>query len=424
MSDTEIIKGGLCKLLKYIESQNYRGYDPYDALKSPLFRLPVLRSNKTLRFGFQQLIKRLPFNIRSLLAIPKGYNPVTLGLCIQGYSYLINSSGFSVQSSDCQVPGAGSLPPSAFRLPPIQDYLKSIDLLIEELKKLVPSGYHGACWGYDFPWEAKYSSIPAYQPTVVATGIISNALFECYKITGNEKAKELCISSMDFVLSDLSRTYEGDSYCFSYSPFDKQQVFNANMKGARLLAQVYSLSHDDKLKTAAGRAVKYVINNQNTDGSWFYSKSGKGIWIDNYHTGYILDCLDEYTKLTGASDVSDALEKGYGFYRTNFFESGGRPKFYSDRLWPVDCTAAAQSILTLCRFDDIEMAKNVTEYMIRNMQSPAGGFYFRNYKYRTEKTIFMRWSNAWMYASLSYLLMQFAISNPKSEINKSEAASF
>ena len=93
--DKELIEKGLNKLIDHIERNKYQGYDPYDALNSPLFKLPFLKKNKFLRFGTQQLVKRLPFNIRPLLFIPKGYNPVTLGLCIQGYSYLIKGGSRS-----------------------------------------------------------------------------------------------------------------------------------------------------------------------------------------------------------------------------------------------------------------------------------------------------------------------------------------
>ena len=188
----DLIFTAIKKLMHYIEFELYKGYDPYDALNSPLFNLPVLKSNKLLRFYSQQFLKRFPLNLRSLLLIKKGINPVTYGLCIQAYSYLynINKDNF---------------------------YLKKISILIEELIKLIPNGFHGACWGYNFDWEARNTKIPAYQPTVVATGIITNALFEYFGITGNTSAKELCLSSSKFVLNDLNRTIEDDTFCFSYS---------------------------------------------------------------------------------------------------------------------------------------------------------------------------------------------------------------
>lgn len=371
----------LGRLQAYIEKNNYRGFDPYDALKSPFFRLPLLRSFKLARFGMQQVVKRSPVNLRPLLLVPKGYNPVTLGLSIQAYSYMYQS-GFR-EKEDC---------------------LKNIDFLISELKDLVPAGFSGACWGYDFDWEARYARIPAYQPTVVATGVITHGLYECYRLTGNEEALSLCKSASAFVLKDLKRHEENNTLCFSYSPFDQQQVYNASMKGARLLAQVYSITGEKHLLDTAKAAVQYVVNRQNEDGSWYYSEKGTGKWIDNYHTGYILDCLDEYIRCTGDKSHSESLQKGVTFYKSHFFTEEHIPKFYHNKTWPVDCTSAGQSILSLCRFGDIGKAKKVAKWMKNNMQSHRGFFYFRKTLSHTIKTPFMRWSQAWMFCGMAYLI--------------------
>ena len=217
-------------VINYIENQDYLGYDPYDALLSPLFKLPVLKRNKLLRFVSQQLLKRFPLNIRPLLLIPKGLNPVTFGLCIQGYAYL------------------------SLVYPEKRDgFVIKIKSLAEKLQTLIPEGYSGACWGYGFDWEARYAKIPAFQPTVVATGIIANSLFTAWKLLGLEACRDLCLCAADFVLKDLQRIYDDeDHFCFSYSSFDKQQVFNASMKGARLLSQVWS-----ETRTVAGSAKRH-----------------------------------------------------------------------------------------------------------------------------------------------------------------------
>jgi hypothetical protein len=376
------VQQGLTNLQQYIEKENYRGFDPYDGLKSPLFKIPFLKTFKPIRFYAQQAVKRSPVNLRGLLMVPKGYNPVTLGLCIQGYAYLLNV--FPQHKEDIQ---------------------KKIDFLIDELEKMQAKTFSGACWGYDFDWEARYAKIPGYEPTVVATGIVTNSLFECYKFTKNEKALELCMSACNFVLKDLKRTYDAEgNFCFSYSPFDTQVVFNASMKGARLLAQVYSVTLEASLKTEAQKAVAFVMKHQQPSGAWIYSTSEVGGWIDNYHTGYIIDCLHEYINCTGDNAYQGALENGLQFYWNNFFEDNRIPKFYDKEKFPIDCTAAGQSLLTSVRFNKLELAGNVATWMIENMQDKKGFFYFRKYKSSTEKISFMRWSNAWMFAGLSYLL--------------------
>jgi len=76
----------LLKIVKscedYIVAENFRGYDPYDFLTSPIFKLGFLQ-NKPARFYSQQIFRRIPFNLRPLFGIKKGLNPVTIGLSIE-----------------------------------------------------------------------------------------------------------------------------------------------------------------------------------------------------------------------------------------------------------------------------------------------------------------------------------------------------
>jgi hypothetical protein len=171
----------------------------------------------------------------------------------------------------------------------------------------------------------------------------------------------------------------------------------------RLLAQAYAENGDPSLKRIARQAAAYIIKRQQADGSWYYSESSK--WIDNYHTGYILDCLDEYMKCTGDVSIKMQLIKGFKFYKDHFFTFEDIPKLYSNKVFPVDCTAAGQSLLTLLRFGEFETADRLAHWMIDHMQSSKGYFYYRKGLFFTTKTSFMRWSNAWMAASLSQRLI-------------------
>lgn len=380
----EKLQSSLKKLQDNIEGNDYSGYDPYDGLKSPVFSLPFLRSSKTIRFLFQQSLKRTPLNLRKLFLVPKGENPVTLGLCIQAYSYLSETTG-----------GEGL-------------FETKINSLLERLERLRPHNFQNACWGYDFPWEARYFSLPAYAPTIVATGIIINSLFENFRMGKSEKIKNIILSAGKFIHEDINRSVEdNEKICFSYSPFDYQKVYNASMKGVRVLSYCYSITGDEEIKNLASKAVDYVLEKQNPDGSWFYSGKDSSRWIDNYHTGYVLDCLSDFIDYCTPADgiYLRALEKGAEFYLDNFFAEGAVPKFYNSRLYPVDSTAGAQSILTLLKLRKPEKALEVAEWMIDNMQNKDGSFYFRKYRNFTVRIPFMRWSNAWMFASLAKLVV-------------------
>ena len=98
-----------------------------------------------------------------------------------------------------------------------------------------------------------------------------------------------------------------------------------------------------------------------------------------------------------------SLEKGYGFYKENFISKERLPKFYNNRIHPIDCTAGSQTILTTTKFGDRDIAHDVALNLIKTMQKGDGSFRFRRFKHHSINTSFMRWSNAWMFAAFCYL---------------------
>jgi len=380
-SDIKLIRDSLSQLEEYIFTERYKGYDPFDVLTSPLFNKRMLNNLNKIRLITQQIFKRLPINLRPILVIKKRLNPVTLGLCLQAYCNLLK-----VNKDNEKL------------------YRTEIDFCVNKLMDLSSPGYSGRCWGYDFDWESRYTTFPAFTPTVVSTGFVTNALFTYYKLSGNETAFDLCKSSVNFVMNDLNKYFEKGTFCYSYSPLDKQKVLNATMKGARLLMQVYSTTKDIKLKKEAEKTVLFVINHQKENGLWQYSIDDARGWSDNFHTGYVLDCLDEYIKISGTNRFVQNLERGINYYVNNFFTEDSIPKYFNNSTYPIDTTAAAQSILSLTRFSYLEKAIKVSVWMIQHMQSKKGYFYFQKHRFYKNKINYMRWSNAWMYLALSDLI--------------------
>ena len=77
----------LKSLIDYIEKNNYKGFDPYDALKSPFINNSIFKDKKFIKFLVQQFVKRFIFNLRPILRINKGYNRY-ISLCMYAYLYL------------------------------------------------------------------------------------------------------------------------------------------------------------------------------------------------------------------------------------------------------------------------------------------------------------------------------------------------
>ncbi|HEX9659475.1 MAG TPA: hypothetical protein VGA18_04205, partial [Rhodothermales bacterium] len=67
----------LGRLRKWVEAEEFRGYDPYDTLTGSIdFR----RFGKWAPIGAIQVQKRNPVNLRPALGIEKAYNPKGMGL--------------------------------------------------------------------------------------------------------------------------------------------------------------------------------------------------------------------------------------------------------------------------------------------------------------------------------------------------------
>lgn len=380
-----LVDESLARLEGYVIAEGFRGWDPYDALASPVFRLPVLRSARWPRLAAEQLVKRSPFNVRPILRTPKGYNPVTLAFVLEASCY------------------------RAFADPERADeHRRRGTHCVAELERLQTPGFSGACWGYDFDWESRYGRLPAGTPTVVATGLVTNALFTAHQLLGMDDAAALCESASAFVLRDLPRSAEDDgTFCWGYFPSDKQRVLNATMKGARLCAQVFSVNEDAACLDAATQTAAFVAKQQRSDGSWPYSANDRRTWADNFHTAYVLDAFDSYERCTRDARFHPIRAAGWRHYRDNFFHDGEIPKYYVSQTHPVDATACAQSLSTLVRFGDLETAQRVALWTIKAMQCEDGHFAYQVRKRRTIRVPFMRWASAYMYMGLSRL--QFAL---------------
>jgi len=330
-------------------------------------------------------LKRSPYNVRPLLGIPKGYNPVTLAFVLEGSAYRAR-----VDVDRAELHRARAV------------------TCVSELALLRTDGFSGDCWGYPFDWEARYGRLPARTPTIVATGIVTNALFIAYRLLHLDDAFETCRSAARFVLEDLPRTVEDDTFCWGYYPSDTQRVLNATMKGARLCAQIYSVTGDEAFLEPAAQTAAYVARHQREDGSWPYAVGDSRQWADNFHTGYVLDAFDCYEQCTGDDQFQRVKEKGWQYYRNHFFRKNGIPTYYPEQAFPIDATVCAQSLLTLSRFGDVDTASRVADWTIRNMQCADGHFAYQVRRRRVVRIPYMRWSAAYLYAGLSRVAYAFA----------------
>tara|TARA_B100000925_G_scaffold171416_1_gene129121 strand:+ start:24822 stop:26009 length:1188 start_codon:yes stop_codon:yes gene_type:complete len=384
------------KLKAYCEKEQYKGWDPYDGLNSKIFGALQLKHWDLARLAWIQFFKRSPINFRKLLLVPKQYNAKGIGLFLLGYCNLY----------ELALKGETSLGK------PKELLSKIIDLagLLDELKN---TNYSGACWGYNFDWQARRLFLfPAYTPTVVATTFCAEALFKAYEVTKIERYKNLALSTANFVMNDLNRTPHNSGFLFSYSTLKgNNTVYNASLLGAKLLSLCYKYSGNDDYKNTAEQAVKAACGGQNKDGSWVYGLLPVQSWIDSFHTGYNLDAISVYQNCTRDNKFSSNLQRGFEYYIANFFETNGTPKYYNNKTYPIDIHCPAQLFVTLSNLkkfkENRDLAAKVFNWAIKNMQSKTGYFYYQLKRVWSSKISYMRWSNAFMFNAMTYYIKEY-----------------
>lgn len=390
-----ILSNAFKKLKGYCEAENFAGWDPYDGLNSKVFQATPLRHWDLARLVFIQAFKRCPLNLRTIFLVPKQHNAKGIGLFLNGYCnlYTLAEKGDLRFGTELEIKG---------------QIIKLADLLLE----MQNQNYSGACWGYNFDWQARRLFLfPAHTPTVVATTFCVQALFQAYEITRDQRYLDTALSSANFVLDDLSRTECRGGFILSYSPLPgNNTVYNASLLGAKLLSLCYAYSGNELYKDTAEKIVRAACDGQNEDGSWVYGLLPVQSWIDSFHTGYNLDAIACYQRLCGDNSFDKNVEKGLEFYLQNFFLEGGVPKYYHDAVYPIDIHCPGQLWITLSSLnkwqENAACSEQVLKWSIIHMQDSKGYFYYQLKKGISSKIPYMRWSNAFMFNALSYYLVE------------------
>src|SRR5439155_23317318 len=88
---------------------------------------------------------------------------------------------------------------------------------------------------------------------------------------------------------------------------------------------------DDRFLATANRNLRFVLESQNLDGSWYYAVDGARDFVDHFHTCFVLKCLAKIQRATNDSSCSLAIERGVDYYVENLFDDAGLPKPFARR---------------------------------------------------------------------------------------------
>jgi rhamnogalacturonyl hydrolase YesR len=378
-----ILEQSIRKVEKWVEEHDYKGYEPFDGLSS--FFRPLTFGNLFLDRILMQLVRQSPLNLRPLLGIKPLDSTIGRGYMAWGYLTMFKASGdgnYKIKAKKC------------------------LQWLIESKSP----GYEEFSWGKHFDFASRGGRYPKFEPITVWTCLIGMTFLEAYEILKKEKYLEVAESICRWVLN-LARNETENGICFSYTASGDNSctIHNHSMLAAAMLARTAKHVGKKEYLHVAESAMRYSCSKQLPDGGWFYGEDPMYHWIDNFHTGYNLDSLKCYIESTGDMTYQEKLRRGFEFFKKNFFEESGRPKYYHNRTYPVDSQCASQAIDTLANFsefdkDALSLAIKVASWTIDNMQDKNGYFYYRQYPMIKAKTPMLHWAQATIYKASTVLL--------------------
>lgn len=370
----------------WVEKGEYRGYEPFDGLSSPLRALTF--KNLYAERILQQAVRQSPINIRPLLGIKPLDSTKGRGMMAWGYLLLHRATGDP-------------------------DYWTKAVACLKWLDTRKSPKFEKHSWANYFDFSSRGGAYYKDDSIIVWTSHIVQAYLEAFEQSQDQWFLDIASSACDWIMSlPRERTDRGD--CLSYFAHEQESIHNANMLGAAALARAAKHTGREDYATVARSAMYYSCSRMLPNGAWWYAEDDRYHWIDNFHTGYNLDSLKCYIEYSGDAQWADQLAKGLKFFQDHFFEASGRPRYYHDRSYPIDIQCASQAIDTLAYFsvdepESLSLAVKVADWTIRNMQDRKGFFYYRKYPFLiTARTPMLHWGQATMFKGLAHLILRLS----------------
>jgi hypothetical protein len=314
-------------------------------------------------------------------------------------------------------------------------YLQRAVHFLKALEVSRCSQFKEYCWGYPFDWVTRGGVIPKQTPLITSTPYGYEAFLHVHRLDPRAEWLNILASIARHAATDIKDfpTSEAASTC-SYTPYDRGGVINAAAYRAFLLTSASHVLKNEEYGRIAGRNLRFVLENQNKNGSWPYAVDGVRDFVDHYHTCFVMKALAKIHALTGNPTTLEVLRHGVDYYLGNLFDVDGLPKPFSraPRLTVYkrelyDCAECINLCLLLRdRFPQLDTTlQRVVAAIANDWIKPNGSFRSRRLHLGWDNVPMHRWGQSQMFRSLAFYLSEAQKSrqtapstiNPRPSIN-------
>jgi hypothetical protein len=380
-ADRRRIRESLTRAIDWVQSHDYKGYEPADGNASVLF--PLTFGRVWPMRVLQQVVLRSPINIRPLMGIAPHESAIGRGY--MAWAYLTMSRRATVPTLRSEAVAC-----------------------LSRLMENRAAGHAEYCWGDPYEYATRGGRRPLGAPILIWSALIGQVFLDAFELLSDERYLSVAESVGRWAAAlPIERTETG--CCLSYNSYRQSSIHNSNAMGAALLARLAAITGDDTARSLARCAMTYTCTRQRPDGAWLYGEDSKYHWIDNFHTGYNISALMVYRRALQDDSFDDHLHRGLAYFKAYFIEQDGRPKYFHNQTFPVDIQCAAQTIDTLVNAteydpDALQAALKVANWTIDHLQAPDGHFSYRFLGWTTVTTPMLHWGQGTMAKALATLL--------------------
>jgi hypothetical protein len=370
----------IVRIRRWGEARDWRGYDPYDALNTPFETLLTL-GRPLGRRALTQAVKLSPLNLRPVLRIAPTWNGKALALVASGYARL-----FAADSGDERAHAQAS---------------RWLTWLVEH--PTAPGSALG--WGYPFKVQTRFFGYARETPNAIATSFVIQALLDGHELLGDERWGEAAVGACEFLSRELLFDEEGRTY-FCYLPAERELVHNANLLACAAISRTADLVGRESLRETVESALRASLAAQRPDGSWPYAEGAGHAWVDNFHTGYVLESVAICAR--SLPDLREPLTRGLAYWQQELFLEDGTPKYTPESIYPLDAHCYATAIDTWLAVRDLhpgamQTAERTARLLLERMLDPVGYVHFQRTRFWTNRVPFVRWTTAPTFRALAGL---------------------
>ena len=357
---------------RLLRRDDYRGHDPFDLTNSPLlplpesWRLPLLAVSK---FGSRVA----PDSARRMLRVPLIHDPKTFACAYFGYRAL----GEDARAAD----------------------------MAQRLAELA-----SPTWGYDFTWPTRASGVSKRGASTLVPGAFAIfALADDFVRARGMRHREVIERALDYYVTEHS-TDGREGPFLGYFPGAGTNTHNANALGCAAVSLGGMLLERDDWFGSAAACAETTARAVRDDGYLRYADHRAADWTDCFHHLYTMASLVVIARINprARSEVlEEAVDRMRSYFRQSFLRADGLLNYYPGSLYPIDPHSyAVAAIYATCFGTDEDLPPHRARELLRRVDEAMWSradqrYFFRRHRRRLDRRVFLRWTTAWMFASLA-----------------------